>query len=193
MIDSAACEGMIVVEGPDRLRRDAVLVRCGVPLYLLVTAAHVTLTPAQREDIVVEGIAAPWSLLCLCDRQPMYSRFPEVEPSAPTAAGGRGPVRAAHPGGPGVRRRRGGARTGARGGCAADASLEGDDDGGDGSIPAVVMVSAEMSAAMHADDPDAVRKLIETGELVDRTDRDLLRTPLLWAAEGGYTDLGLFV
>ena len=107
MIDGAACEGMIVGEGPDRLRRDAVLVRCGVPLYLLVTAAHVTLTPAQREDIVVEGIAAPWSLRCLCDRQPMYSRFPEVEPSAPTAAGGRGPVRPAHPGGPGVRRRRG--------------------------------------------------------------------------------------
>ncbi len=72
-----------------------------------------------------------------------------------------------------------------------DAPVTRDDGGhaGHSGIPDNILVSAEMSAAMHADDPVAVRRLIEAGEPVDRSDLDLLRSPLLWAAEGGYADL----
>lgn len=60
-------------------------------------------------------------------------------------------------------------------------------------LPEGVEVSTEMSAAMHANNPAAVQRLIEVGEPVDRSDLDLLRTPLLWAAEGGYTELAGFL
>jgi ankyrin repeat protein len=50
-----------------------------------------------------------------------------------------------------------------------------------------------MSAAMHAADPATVRRLIEVGEPIDASDVGLLRTPLLWAAEHGHTDLVRFL
>jgi hypothetical protein len=54
--------------------------------------------------------------------------------------------------------------------------------------PEGIFASEQMSAAMHANDPAAVRRLIEAGEPINASDVGMLRTPLLWAAEHGHTD-----
>jgi ankyrin repeat protein len=59
--------------------------------------------------------------------------------------------------------------------------------------PEGTFASEQMSAAMHANDPATVRRLIEAGEPIDASDVGMLRTPLLWAAEYGHTDLVRFL
>jgi hypothetical protein len=59
--------------------------------------------------------------------------------------------------------------------------------------PEGIFASEQMSAAMHANDPATVRRLIEAGEPIDASDVGMLRTLLLWAAEHGHTDLVRFL
>ncbi len=59
--------------------------------------------------------------------------------------------------------------------------------------PFALFVSAAMGAAFRANDPAAVRRLVEAGEDVNGLDLELLRSPLLWAAEHGHTDLARFL
>lgn len=56
-------------------------------------------------------------------------------------------------------------------------------------VPAGAFASAAMSAALAANDPDAVRRLIEAGEDANAPDDDTLQTPLGWAVERGDTEL----
>lgn len=260
VIDTAAHTGAIVVEGADRLRKDEVFFRCGVPLYLLLTDTKEWLTSAQEEDIFVSGIETAWGLLCMFDRQAMYGWFPVRDPALQRDRFARyvravlrhwdtldaeGRRYASYAG----RQKERLADIALGGGCAllfvlanlgvpkeslwqplpeagglyallaqADSAQAGDlvdlgqanaaswrarpvdpsasvddDEEEGGAILEDVMVSEEMSAAMHADDPATVQRLIEAGEPVDRSDLDLLRSPLLWAAEGGYTDLVAFL
>lgn len=59
--------------------------------------------------------------------------------------------------------------------------------------PFVFYASEAMSAAFRANDPAAVRRLVEAGEDVNGLDLELFRSPLLWAAEQGHTDLARFL
>ena len=52
-----------------------------------------------------------------------------------------------------------------------------------------VLASSEMAAAMRANDPEAVRRLIAAGEPIDSVNMHSLRSPLLWAAERGHAQL----
>jgi hypothetical protein len=62
-----------------------------------------------------------------------------------------------------------------------------------GAVPDNVFMSESMSNALRANDPARVRRLIEAGESIDATDMGSLRSPLLWAAEEGHTDLVRFL
>ncbi len=59
--------------------------------------------------------------------------------------------------------------------------------------PFHLFASDAMGAAFRADDPAAVRRLVEAGEDVNGLDLEWLRSPLLWAAEQGHTDLARFL
>lgn len=62
-----------------------------------------------------------------------------------------------------------------------------------GEPPEGTFMSEEMSAAVEANDPNEIRRLIEAGEPITAVHESLLRTPLLWAAEGGHTNLVRFL
>lgn len=62
-----------------------------------------------------------------------------------------------------------------------------------GAPPAGTFMSEQMSRAVEADDPAAVRRLIEAGEPVAATHESMLLSPLLWAARQGHTDLARFL
>lgn len=54
-------------------------------------------------------------------------------------------------------------------------------------------MSEQMSRAVEADDPAAVRRLIEAGEPVTAVHESWPISPLLWAARQGHTDLARFL
>jgi hypothetical protein len=59
--------------------------------------------------------------------------------------------------------------------------------------PEGTFMSDQMSAAVEANDPAAVRQLLEAGEPITAVHPSLLRSPLLWAAEQGHVGLVRFL
>ena len=59
--------------------------------------------------------------------------------------------------------------------------------------PEGTFMTEQMQAALEADDPAAVRRLIEAGDSLTAIHESRLESPLIWAAQQGHTDLALFL